>query len=94
MEIEEKIVIYSVLHLHKPRVLSPLRFLRTCVRNEVDLVHLACDDVCADALLEDFNVEETLFCAQSFGKKNEGAICFRPDCQYFRHSVRPYCFTY
>ena len=31
-------------HLRKPRVLSPLRSLRTCVRNEVDLVPLACKD--------------------------------------------------
>ena len=29
-------------HLHKPRVLSPLRSF--CVRNEVDLVPLVCED--------------------------------------------------
>ena len=28
-------------HLHKPRVLNPLR---SCVRNEVELVSLACED--------------------------------------------------
>ena len=33
---------YWEQHLSKPRVLSPLRFLR--VRNEVDLVPLACED--------------------------------------------------
>ena len=64
-------MIYCVLHLRKPRVLSPLRSLRTCVRNEGDLVHLACVDVCVDALLEDFKrrFEETLFYAQSFEKR-------------------------
>ena len=62
-------MIYSALHRRKPRVLSPLRSVRTCVRNEVDLVHLAFKDVCVDALLEDFNIEETLFYAKSFEKK-------------------------
>ena len=40
----------SVHHLRKPTVLSPLRSLR--VRNEVDLVPLACEDglcICADS---------------------------------------------
>ena len=32
-------------HLRKPRVLTPLRSLRLCVRNEVELVPLACEDV-------------------------------------------------
>ena len=31
-------------HLRKPRVLSPVRSLRMCVRNEVDIVPLACED--------------------------------------------------
>ena len=31
-------------HLSKLRVLSPLRSLRTCTWNEVDLVPLACED--------------------------------------------------
>ena len=31
-------------HLRKPTVLTPLRSLRTCVRNEVELVPLACED--------------------------------------------------
>ena len=30
-----------IVHLRKPRVLSPLR---SCVRNEVDLVPLTCED--------------------------------------------------
>ena len=33
---------HGITHLRKPRVLSPLRSLR--VRNEVDLVPLACED--------------------------------------------------
>ena len=32
--------IYRYLHLHKPRVLSPLH----CLRKEVDLVPLVCED--------------------------------------------------
>ena len=33
---------HEVLHLRKPRILSPLGSLH--VRNEVDLVSLACED--------------------------------------------------
>ena len=36
---------HQVDHLRKPRLLSQLHSLRTCVRNEVDLVPLACEDV-------------------------------------------------
>ena len=32
------------IHLRKPRVLTPLRFFNTYVRNEVELVPLACED--------------------------------------------------
>ena len=40
----ENLRLYGVLHLRKPRVLTPIRSLRTCVRNEVELVPLACED--------------------------------------------------
>ena len=42
--VETKVNSINIKHLCKPRVLSPLRSLRTCVRNEVDLVSLACED--------------------------------------------------
>ena len=38
------VILHFSFQLLKPRVLSPLRSLRTCVRNEVDLVALACED--------------------------------------------------
>ena len=37
-------VFLKEMHLRKPMVLTPLRSLRTCVRNEVELVLLACED--------------------------------------------------
>ena len=41
-----------MFHLCKSRVLSPLRSLRTCVRNEVELVPLACEDGGFTALID------------------------------------------
>ena len=36
-------------HFPKPKLLGPLRSVRNCIRNEVDLAPLACQDVFAYA---------------------------------------------
>ena len=61
-----------VLHLRKPRVLTPLRSLRTCVRNEVELVPLACEDDCPLA-----SAVSCLWCSVSLphGVMGWGAVC-------------------
>ena len=58
----------SPYHLRKPMVLSPLRSLR--VRNEVDLVPLACEDDSIQA----FMVEKIANSGQSTCKGNKGIV--------------------